>query len=115
MAEDNTIIRPPAPKFGINEIVYFRESAMLGFLETAKVTLVHYDPSVARNVYTFVYRRTKQNNQIAGDAIDLRSGDKQIHMVEDNLVTYKEALQIKANYLERELIKTQQQIANAPD
>lgn len=107
---NNTIIRPPTPRYGIHEVVYFRESAMLGYLEPAKVYGITYDPKLNKTFYTFVYKKRPPNNQIAGDAIDLKSA-KSISVVEEELLTYAEALAIKKTYLTAELEKTDAQIA----
>jgi len=109
---DNTIIRPPQPKYGINEVVYLKESALLGFLEPAKVFRMRYDPDYKGYIYTFVYKRSKRRPQIAGDAIDLRS-DKTIELSEDNLLTYVDALELKVTFLRSELAKAESQLASA--
>jgi len=109
---DNTIIRVPQPRFGIREVVYFRESALLGYLEPAKVKETFYDPELGKTFYVFEYKKSKPNTQIAGDAIDLKSA-KRISVVEEELLTYQEALAIKLNALNAELDKTQTQIDNS--
>lgn len=107
---DNTIIRPKQPRFGINEIVYLRESALLGYLEHAKVYRVRFDPDYNKNFYVFLYKKSKPNTQIAGDAIDLKSS-KIIEIIEDEIISYQEALIIKFSSLESELLKTKNQLA----
>lgn len=107
---DRTIINPPALKFGINEVVYLRESALLGYLEPLKISRGWYDPKSSRNVYSFIFKKSRPNVQISGDAIDLLSS-KSIKLFEQDLVTFKEALSLKYNSLNRELTKTNQQLS----
>lgn len=110
MGTNTTVITPPPLKFGINEVVYVRESALLGYLEALKVARAYYNPKIARNVYVFLFRKNKPDVQISGDAIDLLS-NKKIALLEEDLVTFEEALSIKYNALSRELTKTNQQLA----
>ena len=110
--EDKTVIRTPKPKYGINEIVYLRESAMLGYIESAKVYRLWYDPEFQVTMYAFVFKKSQPTTQIAGDAIDLKSGHS-ITLPENDLLTYEEALEIKGNYLISEVRKTENQLANA--
>lgn len=102
MTNNTTIIRVPTPRFGINEIVYNRESALLGYLEAMRVEGVQYDPAVGRTFYYFTFKKTKLNNQTVGDANDLRS-DNTIKIIEEELLTYCEALDIKIIYLQNAL------------
>jgi len=106
---DNTIIRVPQPRFGIREVVYFKESALLGYLEPAKVADVFYDSKLGRTFYIFEYKKSNPSTQIAGDAIDLKSS-KRISVVEEELLTYQEALFIKFKSLKSELTKTKSQL-----
>jgi len=102
---DNTIIRIPQPRFGINEIVYFKESAILGYLEPAKVREAGYDQNISRTFYVFEFKKNPPNTQIAGDAIDLKRA-RRIAVYEDDVISYSEALQLKLTFLENELNKT---------
>jgi hypothetical protein len=110
MSDSSSIIRPTTPLYGINEVVYLRESAMLGFIEPAKVYRVAYDPDLNTNVYTFVYRESNLNTQIAGDANNLRTRSV-ITINEEDLLTFDEAIKIKEEYLIRELAKTRSLIS----
>lgn len=106
---NNTIINVPAPKYGIREIVYVRESALLGYLEPLKVEGVQFSPDIGKNFYYFYFRKSQPSVQIAGDAIDLKNG-KGIQIIEDDLLTYGEALSVKKNALLKELSLTNSQI-----
>ena len=104
------IIRPTVPKFGINEIVYLRESALNGYLEPQKIKLIQFDPDINKNWYTFSFSKNSPNSQTVGDAIDLKSAVS-FKVLEDDLLTYEEALIIKRDFLIRELSKVEQQLA----
>lgn len=101
----DNVVRPPTPRFGINEVVYLRESALSGFLEALKVRRVFYDPSINRTKYVFFIRNRRRKIQTLGDAVDLRR-EYDITLLEEDLVSYEEALLIKKNWLENELVKT---------
>ena len=109
---NSNIIRTPTPKFGINEVVYLKESAMLGYLEAVKVYNIYYDRDVNKNMYVFVHNKSSPSTQIAGDAIDLKR-NRAIAIVEEELLTYQEALNIKLRALEREIGITNNQLASA--
>lgn len=102
MANDNTIIRPATPKYGINEVVYLKESALLGYLESVKVQAIRFNSEFRINMYTFVFKKSNKLNQIAGDAIDLRRSVK-IELPENDLLSLQEALEIKITFLRNEL------------
>lgn len=111
MATDTRIIKPPEPKFGINEVVYLRESAINGYLEPVKVYRLRYDPEIDMTIYTFIFKRGAAMTQIAGDAINLKSSHI-IELSEDNLLNLVDALLLKKSFLENELAKTNQMISN---
>lgn len=102
--DNHTIIKISTPRFGINEIVYLRESALLGYLEALKVYNIYYSRAINRNMYVFRFYKSKPSTQIAGDAIDLKS-DKNITIVEEELLNYTEALGIVSRSLKKELNK----------
>ena len=105
-----TIIRPPAPKYGINEIVYFKESAMMGHIEPQIIKYAAYDPGTNKMWYSFVFRKSQPTTQTVGDAIDLKSSVV-IRIPEEDLITFKEALEIKRNYLVSELQKVEARLS----
>jgi hypothetical protein len=109
---DNTVINPPQPKYGINEVVYLRESALLGYIESVKIYRLWYDPKFLTTMYVFLFKKSQPAVQIAGDAIDLKSGHS-ITLPEGDLLTYSEALVIKGNVLKAELNKTEVELARS--
>jgi hypothetical protein len=111
MSSDLTVIRVPQPKYGINEIVYFKQSASLGYIECAKVSAVYYDTNIGKNIYLFNFKKSKPDMRTVGDRIDMKHGFT-TYMTEDSLLTYIEALQIKANYLRYEYQKSESQLAS---
>lgn len=110
MSDNTTIITPPSLKFGINEVVYTRESALLGYLEAIKIKRAYYDPNISRNVYVFIFKKNTPSVKTSGDAIDLMSNHS-IILLEEDLCTFTEALSIKYNVLNREISKTQLQLS----
>lgn len=105
MTNDQTIIRPSIPKYGINEVVYLKESAILGYLEPVKVQAIRFNSEFKINLYTFSFKKSNKINQIAGDAIDLRRSVT-IELPENDLLSLKEAFEIKISFLENELEKS---------
>ncbi|MCK9281688.1 MAG: hypothetical protein M0P71_13765 [Melioribacteraceae bacterium] len=111
MTTNTTIIDVPKPRFGINEIVYIRESALNGYLEPHKVALTYFDPDIGKYWYSFKFKKSIPVTQTVGDIIDLKTKN-QIQILEDDLCTYSEALIIKRNFLISELNKTNTAIGN---
>lgn len=105
MANNNTIIKVPPPRFGINEVVYNRESSLLGYLEAMRIVGVQFDPEVGRNFYYFTFKKTAISNQTVGDANTLKHSNT-IKIIEEELLTYCEALDYKIGYLQQELTKS---------
>lgn len=102
MPNDNTIKKIPQARFGINEVVYLRETSLLGYLEAVRVEGAQYDPEVDRIFYYFTFRQERLKNQTVGDANTLKH-DNTIKVIEQELCTYCEALANKVSYLQREL------------
>jgi hypothetical protein len=53
MPNDLTVVRPPAPKYKINELVYAKASAKRGYIEPLMIHDVSFDPSHNRYYYSF--------------------------------------------------------------
>jgi hypothetical protein len=110
MTDNKTIVRPPAPRFGINEIVYVRESALNGYLEPMRVEGIRFDACIGRTIYEFHFRKSNPSTQTVGDAVDLKTSST-IEIVEEELLTFEEAVRIKKDFLEKELAKAEAQLA----
>jgi hypothetical protein len=110
MTTSNTnIIDIPKPKFGINQVVYIRESALNGYLEPQRVSIAYFDPDIGKYWYSFKFKKSPPVTQTVGDIIDLKT-KTQIQILEDDLCEFEEALIIKSNYLANELNKTMTQL-----
>lgn len=112
MTTNSTVIDIPKPKFGINEVVYVRESALNGYLEPQKVALAYFDPQIGKYWYSFKFKKSEPVTQTVGDIIDLKT-KTQIQILEDDLCGFAEALVLKRNFLYNELNKTINQLAGA--
>jgi hypothetical protein len=109
MTTNSTVIDIPKPRFGINEIVYIRESALNGYLEPQKVALAYFDPDIGKYWYSFKFKKSIPATQTVGDIIDLKTRN-QIQILEDDLCGLEEALVTKRNFLTSELNKTLNQL-----
>jgi hypothetical protein len=110
MTTNNTnIIDIPKPRFGINQIVYIRESALNGYLEPQRIVLAYFDPDIGKYWYSFKFKKSPPVTQTVGDIIDLKTKN-QIQILEDDLCKYEEALTLKSNFLTAELKKTSDQL-----
>jgi hypothetical protein len=101
---DLNVINPGAPKYGVNELVCIRESALNGYIEQHRINNIEFDSNVEKYWYVFIFSKSKPNTQTVGDANDLKTATM-IKLLEDDLITYEEALLIKKRFLESELIK----------
>jgi len=104
------VVKIPQARFGINEIVYLRESALLGFLEPVRVYNARFDRDVRKIFYRFIFKKAAPDVQTVGDANNLKTVS-QTEVIEDELLTFAEALLLKADALRRELAKTEAQLA----
>lgn len=102
MSGDLTIKRPDPPKFGIDQIVYIRESAMAGFLEPVKIHNFLYNRDLGIYFYQFIAKKSQPTTQTVGDAMDLKS-ERSFQLAEGDLSDYCESLNLAKNFLEREL------------
>lgn len=109
MTTNSTVIDIPKPRFGINEIVYIRESALNGYLEPHKISLAYFDPDIKKYWYSFKFKKSTPVTQTVGDMVDLKTRN-QIQILEDDLCNMEEALVIKRNFLTSELNKTLNQM-----
>lgn len=82
----------------------------MGYIEPQIVKFIAYDPVTNKTWYTFVYKKNQPTTQTVGDAIDLKSAIS-IRIPEEDLITFKEALTIKRDYLANELAKTEAKLS----
>jgi hypothetical protein len=105
---------PPAPRFGINDVVYSRESAIAGFLEAFHVGSIAYS-TTNEPVYTvqiasksgvtasFGDRITKKRSTDAIDVTAVRQLGNVISFLESELVDLCEAATLVRSTLEHKL------------
>lgn len=93
---------PDAPKWSVGDIVYLRESAMIGFLEGYRVTNIFWDVQYNRWIYeaSIKHRGTEPNSVI--DMHNLRRNEI-LKLGENDLVNESEALELA-------IINTQQRL-----
>lgn len=84
---------PNAPRWSVNDMIYLRESAMIGFIEGYQVTNIQFDPKWNRWLYEVVikHRGTEPNSVI--DMYNLRSNEK-LTFGENDLISQEEALDL---------------------
>ena len=91
-----------APRWSINDIVYLRESAAIGFIEGYRITNIKFDPSYNRWLYeaAIKHRGTEPNTVI--DLHNLRRSEV-LTLAENDLVSQTEALDIAIANTEQRL------------
>lgn len=93
---DRTILRPPRPRFAIDEVAYSAISSKKGFVEPLTVAKVEFSP--AHNQYNYSFRDKSR--------FTIRGGKKErlmpITLLESELITLCEALDIQISVLQRE-------------
>lgn len=111
MANERTVLQPVQPRFAINEIAYPKASAGRGFVEPLKIATVEYDSRHKDNRYSF-WRDPHLNK-----AVPQWSHDRiPITLLESELVTLCEALDIQIGVLHGELTEMQTKLMeNCPD
>jgi hypothetical protein len=91
-----------APLYDINQIVYLQESAALGFLEAYTIKDISYQPN-GKLIYTLTTSlKQPAAVQTVGDRI---TGQRTlpIRFYEEDLIEYKEALEVCITNLQRQL------------
>ena len=93
-----------APTYDINDVVYLKSSAEIGFIEAVRVSNIAYDPLTKLPVY-LISRQTKPPQEsTVGDQVDLKS-DFNYWLTEDELLTYCDALDMAILSQEAQLVK----------
>jgi hypothetical protein len=111
MANERTVLQPAQPEYSINEIAYVKASASKGFIEPLKIATVKYNPKFKENEYSF-WRDTHLNQDIPRKSHDRLP----ITLLESELTTLCEAIDIQISVLHRELTEMQVKLLeNCPD
>jgi hypothetical protein len=96
------------PKYNINDIIYLRESAALGFLEAVRISGVY--KKGAEWLYTiYAGIAGAANANYYGDRRTLVNGSI-LHFTESELISEYDALLLTKANLQRQLDKIEQQI-----
>jgi hypothetical protein len=104
---DKTKIRPPAPRFGIRDVVYLRETAeVVGRLEAFRVDDMIWDTASNMWLYYFYVRPRPSRNTTVGDRDDMRRSRTVIYP-ESQICTLCEALPLAVSFLENAITSAQ--------
>lgn len=80
-----------APQFNIDDIVYLRDSAVIGYIESYRVSGIRQDASLMWVYSIAIPQRPPVNNATYGDRVTLKKSED-FELPESALVTYCEAL-----------------------
>lgn len=101
---------PDAPQWSVDDVVYLRESAAIGFLESYKITNIVWDTSYSRWLYEvdIRHRGTEPNTVI--DAHNLRRVEV-LTLGENDLISLGDALDLAIINTEQRLkyLRTQKE------
>lgn len=98
MSRDRTVVRPTAPTYAINEVVYSRISASKGYIEPLKIAKVSFDPFISEYRYSFY----KDKSTIELMPITLRSSE---------VISLCDALDLQISFLQRELTEMEAKLS----
>jgi hypothetical protein len=85
---------PDKPIYSITDIIYLRESAVLGFIESYRVDGIKYDNETGQWIYQIAIRSRGPSVSTVIDHNDLREHHEILMFREDELVTFCEALEL---------------------
>jgi hypothetical protein len=95
--------QPPAPRFGINDVVYLTETAQTtGALEALRINNMVWDNIRRMWTYKFIIRPRPERHMTIGDA-DAWHNPKVLYLFENELVTFCEAQQLVVSFLDNAL------------
>ena len=102
-----TKIQPPAPRFGIREVVYLKETAeIVGRLEAFRVDDLMWDRASNMWMYYFYMRPRPTRNTTVGDRDDMRRSRTVIYP-ESQICTLCEVIPLAVAFLERAISSAQ--------
>lgn len=84
---------PKAPRWSVGDVVYLKESAMIGFIESYKITNIAWDPQWNRWVYMVDIKHKGAESTSVIDMYDLRRSET-LRFIEDDLISCVEALDL---------------------
>jgi hypothetical protein len=80
------------PKYKIGDVVYLRESAMLGFIESYQVGGIRIDPRYNKWTYEIYIRPRGPETSTVIDMATLRNINEKLAFMEDELIEFCDAL-----------------------
>lgn len=92
-----------APTYEIDDVVYLRESAMAGFIESYRVTAIEFEPKTNQWLYKMAIRHSGPETSTVVDSYALHRFET-LRFRESELVTLCEALDMA-------IIKTEERLA----
>jgi hypothetical protein len=96
-------VQPPAPRFGVNDVVYLTDTAAsTGVLEALRVNNMEWDNERKMWLYKFILRPRPERHMTIGDA-DNWHNPKIVCYHEDSLSTFCEAQQTVVSFLNEAL------------
>ena len=102
------------PVYSIDDIVYLRASAAIGFLESYKITGLQFDTTRNKWIYRIGLSYNITGAPITiGDNITLKGNtheDKVLLFIEDELIDFCEAARTVESTLEQRLLRIRSQI-----
>lgn len=90
------------PKYAIDEVIYLRESAMLGFIESYKIDGIEFDNRIKQWIYKIQIRQRGPSPNTIIDRADLRHFEV-LRFREDELMTFCDAIDIAISKAEERL------------
>jgi len=100
-----------APLWSVGDMVYLRESAVLGFLEGYKVTNIIYDPGYNRWMYEIAIKHKGTEPSTTIDMYNLRTQEV-LRLGENDLISQGEAVDLAIINTEQRLEYLKQKKAN---
>ena len=92
------------PKYKINNTIYLRESAMLGFIESYKVNGIIYDSHTSQWMYQINIKNRGPATSLMVDRVDLRAQES-LYFKESELIEFCEAINLAISEAEQRINK----------
>jgi hypothetical protein len=97
---------PRAPKWSVKDVVYLKESALLGFVEGYIISNIKWDPQWNRWLYAAAIKHKGTQPNTVVDAYDLRTREI-LTLPENDLMDQTEALDLAIVSIEQQIINYQ--------
>ena len=121
MGKNKTLIGGSRPLFGINEVVYARESAIRGFVEPFVIAKIRFDSALRAYKYRYLKNRTVSDVVFEdGKVATVRPVISEeelapIELDESEIITICDALAIQVDFLDRQLVEAQEEFQRVCD